>query len=368
MSLYVGAISGTSVDGLDLALVSVAQQPTILHSDTVEFPAALRTRLLDLIQDPTHAIEAIGRAHVALGQFIGASINEFLSNHQIDKKSVCAIGSHGQTISHHPNGAEPFSLQIGDGSSITELTGLTTACDFRSRDIAAGGEGAPLVPLFHQALFAELTRKVVVLNIGGIANISILPADADSALRGYDTGPGNALLDAWIQLIQNLPCDLDGVWSRSGQPNRELLTQLLSHEYFALPDPKSTGKELFNLGYIQKHLTRFPALPAHDVQATLLEATCESIAQAIRQETAEQVIVCGGGRLNSHLMERLQALIPESEVIPSDTLGIDGDAIEAATFAYLAWALLESLPGNVPSVTNARGPRLLGCIYPATAV
>ena len=368
MSLYVGAISGTSVDGLDLALLEIDSSPTIVDCTTVDFPERLQEDLRSLASPGSNEIFRMGQAHVGLGRFIGNAVTSYLSRLGVNKKQVAAIGSHGQTIRHHPDENPPFSIQIGDGSTIAELTGITTVCDFRSRDLAAGGVGAPLVPLFHQALFGARNLPTVVLNVGGIANISVLGIGPHSMLKGYDTGPGNALLDAWIQYHLQLPYDADGAWSRTGTVNEHLLEQMLSHPYFAKNPPKSTGKELFSLEFIHSQLKNHSDMDSADVQATLHELTCQSIAREIAPLQVDSVIVCGGGRLNLHLVARLQELLRETNVLVAEDVGVDGDGIEAATFAYLAWCLLEGKAGNVPEVTAASGSRLLGSIFPGDEV
>ena len=366
MSLFIGAISGTSIDGLDLATVKIQEQPSILHTETVKLPKQLASQLRLLTQPGSDEIRRLGRAHVAFGQFIGRAVLHHLQNINIDVAEIKAIGSHGQTIRHHPSDKPPFSLQIGDGNSIAEITGIPTVCDFRSRDLAAGGEGAPLVPIFHEVLFGDLSIPTVVLNIGGIANISVLPHSRSNSLTGYDTGPGNALLDAWILQIENKPFDEHGMWSRSGSVNDALLHLFLSHSFFTQPAPKSTGKEQFNLHFIQQALKPMDDLLAEDVQATLLELTAQTISAEIKRTEAARVIVCGGGRLNTHLMFRLRELLVGIDITTTEDYGVDGDGVEAATFAYLAYSLLLGKAGNAPLVTGAKGPRLLGCIYPGT--
>lgn len=368
MSLYVGAISGTSVDGLDLALLEIEPDLTIIDCTTVDFPQELQGNLRSLASPGTNEIFRMGQAHVGLGRFIGNSVVSYLDRLSVPKEDVVAIGSHGQTIRHHPDEDPPFSVQIGDGSTIAELTGITTVCDFRSRDLAAGGVGAPLVPLFHQALFRTRKQPTVVLNVGGIANISVLGNGDHSILSGYDTGPGNALLDAWIQHHYHVPYDVDGAWSRTGKVNEELLEQMLLHPYFAKVPPKSTGKELFNLQFIHSQTKNHANLDVTDVQATLHELTCQSIAREIAPLHVDSLIVCGGGRLNLHLVARLRALLSETKVLVAEDVGVDGDGIEAATFAYLAWCLLEGKAGNLPEVTAAAGSRLLGSIFPGDRV
>ncbi len=369
MSLFVGAISGTSIDGLDLALLQVNDDLTILHTTTVEFPQDLRVDIKALTQPGENEIYRMGRAHVGLGRFTAKAILEFLEREAIPPEAITAIGSHGQTIRHHPESDPPFTLQIGDGSSIAEGTQITTICDFRSRDVAAGGGGAPLVPIFHNALFGQSSDSTIILNIGGISNISILPSMSRDTLTGYDTGPGNALLDAWIEECKQVPYDIGGLWSQTGEIDRQLLEAFLGHSYFSLEPPKSTGKELFNLQFIREHLSKVPCDIQENIQATLLELTCQSIVDEVNRYDPDRLIVCGGGRLNPHLMQRLRGLLHSScALLTTDDLGVDGDGIEAATFAYLAYCLTVGRTANVPAVTGAMGDRLLGCVYPASDV
>ena len=364
--LFVGVMTGTSVDGLDLALLDLPTDLTPRSARTSPFPPSLRERLIALGSSGTDEIVRMGEAHVELGDFIAASCLAFITELGLEPNEIRAIGSHGQTIRHHPNANFPFSIQIGSGHVIAEKTGIDVVADFRSRDVAAGGQGAPLVPSYHDALFRdnELTR--VIVNIGGIANVSILSPEG-SAAKGFDTGPGNALLDAWIQECREIPFDEEGSWAKSGAIHEPLLSELLSDPYYERLPPKSTGKEYFNLPYLYRHIASFPNIAQEDVQATLVEVTTQTITSAIERHAAQctDVVVCGGGRLNDHLMLRLKSLNMKRAIHTSESLGIDGDAIEAAAFAYLAWQFIERLPGNQPDVTGADGLRVLGCLYPA---
>ena len=364
--LFVGVMTGTSVDGLDLALVDLPNNLSPQATSTTSFPPRLRERLIALTSPGRDEVTRMGAAHVQLGDFIASACLDFLAQHNINASKVRAIGSHGQTIRHHPNSNYPHSVQIGSGHVIAERTGIDVVADFRSRDIAAGGQGAPLVPRYHDALFRDRSLSRVVLNVGGIANISILDPK-NSASRGFDTGPGNALLDAWVQACRGEPYDLGGAWARSGKVHEPLLKQLLSDLYYEKTPPKSTGKEHFNLRYLQKSLTNIDVNDQADVQATLVELTAKTVTSAIDQYAAAStdVVVCGGGRLNDYLMARLQSLNSARAIRPSEALNIDGDAIEAAAFAYLAWQFVERLPGNEPAVTGADGLRVLGSLYPA---
>ena len=364
--LFVGVMTGTSVDGLDLALLDLPRDLKPRTARTIPFPRSLRDQLISLGSAGNDEIFRMGEAHVQLGNFIASACLEFIAEHDISTDAIRAIGSHGQTIRHHPNASHPFSFQIGSGHVIAERTGIDVVADFRGRDIAAGGQGAPLVPSYHDALFGDPELSRVVVNIGGIANISILnPQHTESS--GFDTGPGNALLDAWIDECQNKPYDANGSWATTGKVHDSLLKQLLSDPYYEENPPKSTGKERFNLPYLRKYIADYPNVTHADIQATLVELTALTITSGIEEyaTTCSDVVICGGGRLNDYLMLRLEALNPNRVIRRSESLGIDGDAIEAAAFAYLAWQFIERLPGNQPEVTGAIGSRVLGCLYPA---
>jgi anhydro-N-acetylmuramic acid kinase len=362
--LYVGAISGTSVDGLDLALLEVDEVPRLHGARTFDLPRALRGTLLSLGQPGNDDIDTLGRADRALGSFIGDAVNDFLNEQGIAAGKVTAIGSHGQTVRHRPEGDQPFTLQIGDPNRIAERTGITTVADFRRRDMAAGGQGAPLVPPFHAALFRSPDEDRAVLNIGGIANLTLLPADSARPISGFDTGPGNGLMDEWIQQTRQEPLDQQGAWAASGQVNGTLLTRLLADDYLQRSPPKSTGREHYNLRWLAGLNSELPAHAA-DTQATLCAFTAESVARALHRWAPEtrRVLVCGGGRLNSTLMQALseRANLP---VTTTDAEGFDGDSIEAAAFAWLAHQTTSGLPGNEPSVSGASGYRVLGAVYP----
>ena len=369
--LYVGCMTGTSVDGLDLALIKIDDaNTTIIAADTLALPDSLRQDLLALGQPEGDDIDLLGSCDQALGQFTATAIMTFIQRLGYDRKSIRAIGSHGQTIRHRPprNSQTAFTLQIGDPNVIAEITEITTVADFRRRDVAAGGHGAPLVPRFHAELFGKKIPDACVLNIGGISNVSLLSEN----LTGFDTGPGNGLLDQWCQRHQGVPYDGSGVWSGTGKVNDALLAALLAEPFFSAQPPKSTGREYFNLRWLEQ-VAQAHALslkPTQDVQATLAQLTATTIVESLRDWGGElqTLIVCGGGRLNDDLMRRLRqasmqyANTPDI-VEPSEYWGIDGDAIEAAAFAWLAHRRLARLPGNVPRVTGASSERVLGAIY-----
>ena len=362
--LYLGAISGTSVDGLDLALLEVGEVPRLHGARTFDLPEALRGTLLSLGQPGNDDIDTLGRADRVLGSFIGDAINDFLDQQGLAAGNVTAIGSHGQTVRHRPEGDQPFTLQIGDPNRIAERTGITTVADFRRRDMAAGGKGAPLVPPFHAALFRSSNEDRAVLNIGGIANLTLLPADSARRISCFDNGPGNGLMDEWIQKTRQEPFDQQGAWAAAGQVNDKLLKVLLADAYLHRPPPKSTGREHYNLQWLASLNSELPA-DAADTQATLCAFTAESVARALHRWApgTRRVLVCGGGRLNRTLMQGLS----ESANLPvttTDAEGFDGDSIEAAAFAWLAHQTISGLPGNEPSVSGASGYRVLGAIYP----
>ncbi|MEM8767284.1 MAG: anhydro-N-acetylmuramic acid kinase [Pseudomonadota bacterium] len=363
-ALYVGTISGTSVDGLDLALLDLSSQPRLVAATTHAFPDTLREELLAVGQPGNDDLDRIGALDAALGDFIGTAITTFLAASGRSRSEVAAIGSHGQTIRHRPDADHPFTWQIGDPNRIAERTGITTVADFRRRDMAAGGQGAPLVPAFHAALFRSPAENRVIANIGGIGNLTYLASDPTVAVSGFDAGPGNGLMDAWIARHDGSAFDADGSWASSGRVIESLLEAMLEDAYFQRPPPKSTGREAFNLPWLEAFS---PASHApEDVQRTLLELTVRSLVIATERYASpcDRFLVCGGGRENGLLMTRLAELLP-CPVAPSEALDVDGDALEAAAFAWLAAQRLREAPGNAPAVTGAARDRVLGAVYPA---
>lgn len=363
MPLYCGVMSGTSLDGLDIALIEQTDTTRLLGTLYLPMPDGLRRSLLSLCAPGP---DELARAAVIEQEWVALAaqgINDLLTQHGIKADNVRAIGSHGQTVRHEP--ARGFSIQIGNPALLAELTNISVVSDFRRRDVAAGGQGAPLVPAFHDALFASPTSVRAVLNIGGFSNLSLLAPE--QAVHGFDCGPGNVLLDAWIHRHQGLVYDQDGQWAASGCVQMQLLQGLMSDPYFQTQGPKSTGRELFNVAWLDQHLQNQPAIAAADVQATLLELTALSITQALNaaQQNTEILLVCGGGAHNSTLMRRLAQLLPNSQVSPTDEHGVPADWVEAMAFAWLAHCCLEGIPANRPSVTGAKGLRVLGAIYPA---
>ncbi|MGB1239525.1 MAG: anhydro-N-acetylmuramic acid kinase, partial [Pseudomonadales bacterium] len=310
-------------------------------------------------------IEKMGRLDATLGHYFATCCNHVLQ--QLDNTCIRAIGLHGQTIRHRPTqDDESFTLQIGDANRVCEITGTDTVADFRRRDIAAGGQGAPLVPAFHRDLFSAANIDRVIVNIGGMANITLLAHKSERPLSGFDTGPGNVLLDAWIRKCKGLNYDDAGLWAASGEVSTPLLTSLLKLDYYDLPAPKSTGREQFNLDWLESRLSTLPTLAEQDVQRTLLELTAITIAREINKLDLEaaEVYTCGGGSHNPLLLERIQAhLAKDTSVETTQALGLHPDWVEATAFAWLAKRTLEGLSGNCSSVTGAKGERILGAIY-----
>lgn len=362
MPRYLGVMSGTSLDGLDIALIEQDQHTRLISTHYLPMPAALHAELLALCSSGPDELARAALAEQRWVELAAQGIQTLLAEQQLQPADVRAIGSHGQTIRHEP--ARGFSIQIGNPALLAELTGISVVSDFRRRDIAAGGQGAPLVPAFHEALFATGPR-CAVLNVGGFSNLSLL--QAEHPVHGFDCGPGNVLLDAWIQLQRGERFDRDGAWAASGEAIPELLYALLNDPFFQTRGPKSTGRELFSLEWLQQHLAQLPSYAPADVQATLLEMTAQSIIDSLTaaQQNTETLLVCGGGAHNGALMRRLQDLLPNACVSSTAAQGVQPDWVEAMAFAWLAHCCLEQIPANRPSVTGARGLRVLGAIYPA---
>ncbi|MEO8855872.1 MAG: anhydro-N-acetylmuramic acid kinase [Burkholderiaceae bacterium] len=366
-AIYLGLISGTSADSIDSVLVGFHRGvPQLLASHAHPWPSPLRERMLVLAQgDSALTLDTFGQLDVEIGHGFADAALALLKHSNTSALDVRAIGSHGQTLRHRPNGEYPFTLQLGDPSVIAERCGIDVVADFRRADIAAGGQGAPLLPALHAMLLARPGHTRVVLNLGGIANITVL--GADGRVLGFDTGPANGLLDAWCLQQRGESFDRDGAYAASGQCDDNLLQALLADAYFALAPPKSTGREYFHLDWLATH-PRMNALAPADVQATLLELTARSIASAIARHApaVEEVLACGGGVHNGTLMRRLAELLAPSALLSTSRYGIDPDFLEATAFAWLARQRLLGLPGNLPSVTGARGSRVLGAIYSAS--
>lgn len=364
---YIGLISGTSMDGIDAVIVDYSNdQCKTLDFDTYPYPDDLLEELKALCQPGVNEVNRMAMADRRVAACFAEACEDLLRRNNMKAEDIRLIGSHGQTIRHHPDGEYGYSVQIGDGNSIAVLTGIDVVADFRRKDIALGGQGAPLVPAYHQAVFSAADENRVVLNIGGIANISYLPkgCNADNVL-GFDTGPGNRLMDAWCKTHTGKEFDENGDWAASGQCHMPLLHSLKSQDYFKLPAPKSTGRELFNLEWLQQSLVVQPEeIAPEDVQATLLELTALTIANDINAlDAVDTVYVCGGGARNAHLMARIAAQLKNIRLTTTEELGIHPDAVEALAFAWLAWAHEHNVQGNVPKVTGARRGAILGTLF-----
>ncbi|XQA78647.1 anhydro-N-acetylmuramic acid kinase [Xanthomonas sacchari] len=366
-ALFLGLMSGTSADGIDAALVRFDHDgnPQLQLGRTYAWAPQQRAALIALGEGGDIAsLDALGQLDAEVAIAFAEAALRLLDDAGVAPAAVRAIGSHGQTVRHRPLADPAFTWQLGDGNRIAELTGIATVCDFRRRDVAAGGHGAPLMPAFHAAMLGTAHEDRAVLNLGGIGNLTLLPAHG--AVRGFDTGPANALLDAWCQRHRGQPYDAGGAFAASGAVDADLLQRLLADPWFALPPPKSTGREQFHLRWLEACLDTPAPTPAA-VQATLLELTAATIADALlaQQPATRQLLVCGGGVHNPLLLARLQARLPGVQVQSTQAHGLDPDYIEAMGFAWLARQTLAGLPGNLPSVSGARGPRILGAIHPA---
>jgi anhydro-N-acetylmuramic acid kinase len=358
-------MSGTSADGVDAALVDFSgASPRLIASHYAPYNLELRKQILDLCHPGENEIHRLGELDIALAHAFADAAKTLMNNASITADKINAIGSHGQTIRHAPNNAYRFTLQIGDPNTIAAKTGITTIADFRRKDIALGGQGAPLVPAFHYHLFASDKIDRAIVNIGGIANVTLLPRGEQKSIIGFDTGPGNALMDYWIFTHQNETHDKAGAWSAKGTVNQTLLQNMLADTYFKSPAPKSTGREYFNHQWLQSHLKKMNINPV-DVQTTLTELTAVTITNAIKQNlSGGEIYICGGGAHNAHLMSRLQALsAPAFTVQSTETLGAHPDWVEAIAFAWLAQQTMNKKSGNLPSVTGAKQAGILGGVY-----
>ena len=366
---YLGLISGTSADGIDAALVrfdgdATHARPELAFGRTYPWDPALRARLVELGQRTAMlTLDEVGELDVRIGRAFAQAAKAAIEASGVATADIAAIGSHGQTLRHRAHGEIPFTLQLGDPSTIAERCGLRVVADFRRRDVAAGGHGAPLVPAFHAATLHSDAEDRAALNLGGIANFTLLPASA--SVRGFDTGPANGLMDAWCLRHSGQAYDMGGGFAAQGRIDEALLARLLDEPWFALPPPKSTGRDQFHLAWVESKL-RGDEAPA-DVQATLLALSVRTIADALRaaQPHTQRVIACGGGVHNPLLMAALAAAMPGSVVESSAMHGLDPDFVEAMAFAWLARETLAGRPGNLPAVTGAAGPRVLGAIYPS---
>lgn len=362
---YIGVMSGTSLDGVDVVLAVIDENSvTQLASLSWPIPIAVKEAVLAICQGQPLTLSQLGQLDNRLGNLFADAVLALMSQEKLAAQDIVAIGCHGQTVWHEPTGDTPHTMQIGDNNIIAARTGVSVVGDFRRRDMALGGQGAPLVPAFHQALLAHVSERRMILNIGGIANLSLLIPG--QPVRGFDTGPGNMLIDAWIWRNLGKPYDKDAEWANEGKVILPLLQDMLNDPYFAAPAPKSTGREYFNYGWLAQFLARYPGLRAQDVQATLTELTAVTISeQVLLSGGCERLLVCGGGSRNPLVMARLAGLLAGTEVATTDEYGISGDDMEALAFAWLAWRTVAGLPGNLPSVTGASQATVLGAIFPA---
>lgn len=388
--LYIGLMSGTSLDGVDGVLAQFTarrEQPLrVLAHVSVPMPAALRADLLGLNTPGENELHRASLAANALAGLQAEVVAQVLTQAGVTAEDVAAVGSHGQTVRHRPGEFDGtgYTVQLNHGALLAERCGIDVVCDFRSRDVAAGGQGAPLVPAFHATVFGLPDRARAVLNLGGIGNLTLLPPQglpasqpgsmapksvAPATVRGFDCGPGNALLDHWVQQHLGQPFDAAGQWAAGGQVKADLLRTFLAEPFLALPLPKSTGRDLFHPGWLARALAAVPGeLKPQDVQATLAEFTAQAAAQALLAHAAgpvDECLVCGGGALNADLMQRLARALPRVNVRATDQVGLPALQVEAAAFAWLARAFMQRQPGNLPAVTGAVGMRVLGALYPA---
>ena len=368
-SLYIGLMSGTSLDGVDGVIVDFSQGTEVLQHASCDFDSTLRAELLALNSpDGNNELHRSVLAANAIARHYAQVVAQLLQASGLQASQIAAIGAHGQTVRHRPQmfDGTGYTLQLNSPALLAELTGITVVADLRGRDVGAGGQGAPLVPAFHQGVFGKEQETALVLNIGGIANLSVL--GADGSVLGFDTGTGNALMDGWCLRHTGKPYDAGGQWAASGQVIAGLLSAMLSDPYLAQSPPKSTGRDLFHADWLAEHLRQHAshANPA-DVQATLTEFTAASCADAVKRfgKGGKELLVCGGGALNTYLMQRLAALLPNVRVTTTADRGLPPLEVEATAFAWLARQCMLGLPGNLASVTGAQGPRILGAIYPA---
>jgi len=358
MDRYIGIMSGTSLDGIDVVICQIDRDNCILEASLeIPFDKNLRDKILSAINSKT-TLKEIGEIDHHLALEFAKGVNLLLDREKLHPKEIKAIGVHGQTLWHEPNSKYPFSMQLGNPSILAVKTGIDTVADFRAKDIAYGGQGAPFAPAFHYEMFGNIPNCAVV-NIGGMANITIL----SSPIIGYDTGCGNILMDIWTQEILKKPYDKDGLWAKSGKVHKPLLDKMLSDSYFRLSHPKSTGREYFNKNFLRKYLEPFDKIADEDIQATLLALSVKSIANEIKKFDIKTVLVCGGGAKNGYLMESLQKQLNNMEVTSTDSYGISGDNIEAMIFAWLAYKRLHRENINLKTVTGAKKNTILGGIY-----
>jgi len=364
-NLYIGIMSGTSANAVDVILADFSSQfPQLIATHAEPINKTLQQAIHAFSNPGFDELSRLAEIDVAIAQLSVQAINQILQKSSLKANRIQAIGSHGQTLRHQPKGKIQYTLQVGDANIIAALTGIPTIADFRRKDLALGGQGAPLTPGFHQHIFASHHSSRVILNLGGIGNISVLPTATQPKLLGFDTGPANTLLDQWCQLHFNQPYDNYGEWASQGMIHQELLTLLLKDSYFKKSPPKSIGLEYFSLRWLQQHLQQFTEINPIDVQATLTELTAHSVSLAINQYSPSgEIIICGGGAYNHFLISRLTQHCPNHTLNSSKIYGIGPEWVEATAFAWLAKQTIERKPGNLPSVTGAKARAILGAIY-----
>lgn len=365
MGLYLGLISGTSMDAIDAALVDFDVSPlSLIAASALPFEPGLKDRVAGLVDSPHRvSLDEVGQLDVAVARAFAGSALKLMREAGVSAASVTAIGCHGQTLRHRTDLPIPFTWQIGDPNTLAEMTGITVVADFRRRDVAAGGQGAPLLPVFHDQVFRSDGEDRVILNLGGIANVTMLKRGA--IVSGFDTGPANRLLDAWITRHRSVSFDRDGAWAQTGRCDPALLEELMNEPYLGQQPPKSTGRELFNLAWLDEKLGRLGRRP-EDVQATLLEYTAATVSAEVRRHAPQAAVyACGGGAHNAALLGAIARRLAPNRVATTAALGLDPDYVEAIAFGWFARRTLAGLPSSAPSVTGARGPRVLGGIYRA---
>lgn len=371
---YIGLLSGTSIDNIDAAIVKFNEsaQIEILHTHAHPIPLDVKNQTLDLSQSGQTSLKEVGELDSKWGSLFADSVNTLIKQSNFDPKKIIAIGSHGQTLWHQSKGALPFTMQIGDPNIIAKKTGIMTVADFRRADVALGGQGAPLAPGFHQHFFSSTTKDRIIVNLGGIANISYLPADPHQSIIGYDTGPANSLLDSWCMMHQQTHYDANGTWAQAGEIKSKLLNTLLTDNYFSRPYPKSTGKDYFNIKWLTDYLNHESSNIIHpqeaqNIQATLTELTAVTLSNAILALSLKdkpEIVLCGGGAHNNYLISRIQHHLGNNFIIfNTEKLGVGPDWVEAALFAWLAKANIDKIPLDYTKITGASNPTVLGARF-----
>jgi len=366
---YIGLMSGTSADAIDAALVEIdaRETVTVIATHRHAYPPAVAAKVEGVISGRTASLADIARLDVEIGIVFAATACALMAKQRVKPEQVAAIGSHGQTVGHFPEPPFPVTVQLGCPAVIAERAGIRTVAEFRMADMAVGGQGAPLAPAFHRAAFGSANETRAIVNIGGIANLTLLPEDPAAAVIGFDTGPGNTLLDAWVRRERGLPYDAQGAWAAAGDSDADFLASLLRDPYFHTPPPKSTGRERFHLTWIESVRKAHPGVSGADVQATLTRLTARTIADALDavDPEAKAIYLCGGGVHNLTLLRELRDHLPGRHINDTQALGIHPDWVEATAFAWLAHRRLHNHPGNIPSVTGARHAAVLGSLWEA---